>query len=221
MNGKYELVIFDMDGTILYTLDDICDGVNASLSKHGLPVRTKDEIRRHIGNGIRHEIESSVPEGTKESMIDAVFHDFHAWYEIHCNDRTRPYDGIVELLEDLKQAGIHCAVVSNKADYAVKALNEIYFKGLLEAGVGEKDGIARKPAPDEVDEVLRLLNMERIRAVYIGDSEVDIETAANAGMDCIGVSWGYRDRKWLQECGAEVIVDDVSQLRQLLLGESL
>ena len=221
MNGKYELVIFDMDGTILHTLDDICDGVNASLSKHGLPVRTKDEIRRHIGNGIRHEIESSVPEGTKESMIDAVFHDFHAWYEIHCNDRTRPYDGIVELLEDLKQAGIHCAVVSNKADYAVKALNEIYFKGLLEAGVGEKDGIARKPAPDEVDEVLRLLNMERNRAVYIGDSEVDIETAANAGMDCIGVSWGYRDRKWLQECGAEVIVDDVSQLRQLLLGESL
>lgn len=221
MNGKYELVIFDMDGTILYTLDDICDGVNASLSKHGLPVRTKDEIRRHIGNGIRHEIESSVPEGTKESMIDAVFHDFHAWYEIHCNDRTRPYDGIVELLEDLKQAGIHCAVVSNKADYAVKALNEIYFKGLLEAGVGEKDGIARKPAPDEVDEVLRLLNMERNRAVYIGDSEIDIETAANAGMDCIGVSWGYRDRKWLQECGAEVIVDDVSQLRQLLLGESL
>lgn len=221
MNGKYELVIFDMDGTILYTLDDICDGVNASLSKHGLPVRTKDEIRRHIGNGIRHEIESSVPEGTKESMIDAVFHDFHAWYEIHCNDRTRPYDGIVELLEDLKQAGIHCAVVSNKADYAVKALNEIYFKGLLEAGVGEKDGIARKPAPDEVDEVLRLLNMERNRAVYIGDSEVDIETAANAGMDCIGVSWGYRDRKWLQECGVEVIVDDVSQLRQLLLGESL
>ena len=221
MNGKYELVIFDMDGTILYTLDDICDGVNASLSKHGLPVRTKDEIRRHIGNGIRHEIESSVPEGTKESMIDAVFHDFHAWYEIHYNDRTRPYDGIVELLEDLKQAGIHCAVVSNKADYAVKALNEIYFKGLLEAGVGEKDGIARKPAPDEVDEVLRLLNMERNRAVYIGDSEVDIETAANAGMDCIGVSWGYRDRKWLQECGAEVIVDDVSQLRQLLLGESL
>ena len=210
-----------MDGTILYTLDDICDGVNVSLSKHGLPVRTKDEIRRHIGNGIRHEIESSVPEGTKESMIDAVFHDFHAWYEIHCNDRTRPYDGIVELLEDLKQAGIHCAVVSNKADYAVKALNEIYFKGLLEAGVGEKDGIARKPAPDEVDEVLRLLNMERNRAVYIGDSEVDIETAANAGMDCIGVSWGYRDRKWLQECGAEVIVDDVSQLRQLLLGESL
>lgn len=202
-------------------MDDICDGVNASLSKHGLPVRTKDEIRRHIGNGIRHEIESSVPEGTKESMIDAVFHDFHAWYEIHCNDRTRPYDGIVELLEDLKQAGIHCAVVSNKADYAVKALNEIYFKGLLEAGVGEKDGIARKPAPDEVDEVLRLLNMERNRAVYIGDSEVDIETAANAGMDCIGVSWGYRDRKWLQECGAEVIVDDVSQLRQLLLGESL
>ena len=221
MNGKDELVIFDMDGTILYTLDDICDGVNASLSKHGLPVRTKDEIRRHIGNGIRHEIESSVPEGTKESMIDAVFHDFHAWYEIHCNDRTRPYDGIVELLEDLKQAGIHCAVVSNKADYAVKELNEIYFKGLLEAGVGEKDGIARKPAPDEVDEVLRLLNMERNRAVYIGDSEVDIETAANAGMDCIGVSWGYRDRKWLQECGAEVIVDDVSQLRQLLLGESL
>ena len=127
----------------------------------------------------------------------------------------------MELLEDLKQAGIHCAVVSNKADYAVKALNEIYFKGLLEAGVGEKDGIARKPAPDEVDEVLRLLNMERNRAVYIGDSEVDIETAANAGMDCIGVSWGYRDRKWLQECGAEVIVDDVSQLRQLLLGESL
>ena len=221
MERKYELVIFDIDGTILYTLDDICDGVNTALEKHGLPVRSKDEIRRHIGNGIRHEIESSVPQGTDESTIDAVFHDFHAWYQIHCNDATRPYDGIVELLQELRNAGIHCAVVSNKADYAVKALNDIYFKGLLEAGVGEKDGIARKPAPDEVNEVLRLLDIDKKKAVYIGDSEVDIETAANAQMDCIAVAWGYRDHKWLQECGAEVIVDDVNQLKSLLLNESL
>ena len=221
MERKYELVIFDMDGTILYTLDDICNGVNAALEKHGLPKRSKDEVRRHIGNGIRHEIESSVPQGTPESVIDAVFHDFHAWYQIHCNDSTRPYEGIIELLQRLKEEGMHSAVVSNKADYAVKALNEIYFNGLLEAGVGEKEGIARKPAPDEVNEVLRLLDMYKKKAVYIGDSEVDIETAENAGMDCIGVSWGYRDRKWLQECGAKVIVDDVNQLAQLLLGKSL
>lgn len=206
-----------MDGTILYTLDDICNGVNEALVRHGLPRRDIDSIRRNIGHGIRHEIESSVPEGTDESVIDAVFHDFHAWYEVHCNDNTRPYEGIVELLQSLKEEGIRCAVVSNKADYAVKALSDIHFRGLMEASVGEMEGIARKPAPDEVDEVLRLTGVDRKKAVYIGDSEVDIETARNAGMDCIAVSWGYRDRWMLEASGAKVIVDNVEQLKHLLL----
>lgn len=217
MIRKYELAVFDMDGTILYTLDDICNGVNEALVRHGLPRRDIDSIRRNIGHGIRHEIESSVPKGTDESVIDAVFHDFHAWYEVHCNDNTRPYDGIVELLQSLKEEGIRCAVVSNKADYAVKALSDIHFRGLMEASVGEMEGIARKPAPDEVDEVLRLTGVDRKKAVYIGDSEVDIETARNAGMDCIAVSWGYRDRWMLEASGAEVIADNVEQLKHLLL----
>lgn len=217
MTRKYELAVFDMDGTILYTLDDICNGVNEALVRHGLPRRDIDSIRRNIGHGIRHEIESSVPEGTDESVIDAVFHDFHAWYEVHCNDNTRPYEGIVELLQSLKEEGIRCAVVSNKADYAVKALSDIHFRGLMEASVGEMEGIARKPAPDEVDEVLRLTGVDRKKAVYIGDSEVDIETARNAGMDCIAVSWGYRDRWMLEASGAKVIVDNVEQLKHLLL----
>lgn len=217
MIRKYELAVFDMDGTILYTLDDICNGVNEALVRHGLPRRDIDSIRRNIGHGIRHEIESSVPEGTDESVIDAVFHDFHAWYEVHCNDNTRPYEGIVELLQSLKEEGIRCAVVSNKADYAVKALSDIHFRGLMEASVGEMEGIARKPAPDEVDEVLRLTGVDRKKAVYIGDSEVDIETARNAGMDCIAVSWGYRDRWMLEASGAEVIADNVEQLKHLLL----
>ena len=217
MIRKYELAVFDMDGTILYTLDDICNGVNETLVRHGLPRRDIDSIRRNIGHGIRHEIESSVPEGTDESVIDAVFHDFHAWYEVHCNDNTRPYEGIVELLQSLKEEGIRCAVVSNKADYAVKALSDIHFRGLMEASVGEMEGIARKPAPDEVDEVLRLIGVDRKKAVYIGDSEVDIETARNAGMDCIAVSWGYRDRWMLEASGAKVIADNVEQLKHLLL----
>lgn len=217
MIRKYELAVFDMDGTILYTLDDICNGVNEALVRHGLPRRDIDSIRRNIGHGIRHEIESSVPKGTDESVIDAVFHDFHAWYEVHCNDNTRPYEGIVELLQSLKEEGIRCAVVSNKADYAVKALSDIHFRGLMEASVGEMEGIARKPAPDEVDEVLRLTGVDRKKAVYIGDSEVDIETARNAGMDCIAVSWGYRDRWMLEASGAKVIVDNVEQLKHLLL----
>ena len=217
MIRKYELAVFDMVGTILYTLDDICNGVNEALVRHGLPRRDIDSIRRNIGHGIRHEIESSVPEGTDESVIDAVFHDFHAWYEVHCNDNTRPYEGIVELLQSLKEEGIRCAVVSNKADYAVKALSDIHFRGLMEASVGEMEGIARKPAPDEVDEVLRLIGVDRKKAVYIGDSEVDIETARNAGMDCIAVSWGYRDRWMLEASGAKVIADNVEQLKHLLL----
>ena len=217
MTRKYELAVFDMDGTILYTLDDICNGVNEALVRHGLPRRDIDSIRRNIGHGIRHEIESSVPEGTDESVIDAVFHDFHAWYEVHCNDNTRPYEGIVELLQSLKEEGIRCAVVSNKADYAVKALSDIHFRGLMEASVGEMEGIARKPAPDEVDEVLRLIGVDIKKAVYIGDSEVDIETARNAGMDCIAVSWGYRDRWMLEASGAKVIADNVEQLKHLLL----
>ena len=138
-------------------------------------------------------------------------------YEVHCNDNTRPYEGIVELLQSLKEEGIRCAVVSNKADYAVKALSDIHFRGLMEASVGEMEGIARKPAPDEVDEVLRLIGVDRKKAVYIGDSEVDIETARNAGMDCIAVSWGYRDRWMLEVSGAKVIADNVEQLKHLLL----
>ena len=218
MIRKYELAVFDMDGTILYTLDDICNGVNEALVRHGLPRRDIDSIRRNIGHGIRHEIESSVPEGTDESVIDAVFHDFHAWYEVHCNDNTRPYEGIVELLQSLKEEGIRCAVVSNKADYAVQALCRQYFPGQFDMAVGQREGIRSKPAPDSVYAVLRRLAIDPDRAVFIGDSDVDVETAQNAGLPCWAVDWGYRDRAVLEAAGATAVFSNAAALQQALLG---
>ncbi len=214
---KYRCAIFDMDGTTLYTLQDRSDGVNFSLRKNGLPERQIAEIRRFVGNGIHREIEQAVPEGSSEAVIQKVFDDFNGWYAKHCYDHTKPYDGILLLLSHLRSAGMKTAIVSNKGDYAVQILDEKYFSGLIDAGVGEKQGIARKPAPDTVNAVLDSLQIDRNEAVYIGDSEVDLETAANAGMDCIIVTWGYRDEDFLRSRGAELLVHTPEELEKVLL----
>ena len=216
---RYKYVIFDLDGTILDTLDDLADATNAALKASGYPGRTRDEVRRFVGNGIRKLIERAVPSGTDEEGIVRTHEAFTAYYSVHCKDKTKPYEGIPELVRALKEKGIRSAVVSNKADYGVKALCEEYFEGLFDMSVGEREGIRKKPAPDSVFEAMRVMGADRESTVYIGDSDVDIMTAKNSGIDCIGVSYGFRGREFLISHGAEVIADTVDDLYKLLLEE--
>jgi len=184
---QYQLAIFDMDGTILNTLQDLTNSLNAALAKSGYPQHTAEEVRFFVGNGIRKLIERGVPAGTPVEQIDTVHHDFTAHYQVHCADTTQPYDGIPELLQTLRRAGCKTAVVSNKADYAVQELCKQYFDGMFDFAVGEREQILKKPAPDSVNEVLQKLQIDRRQAVYIGDSDVYIQTAKNAAMDGIFV----------------------------------
>lgn len=207
-----------MDGTLLYTLEDLTDGLNHALQLNGFPTKTMKEVRSYVGNGIRNEVRCSLPDDTDASIQQKVYEDFSAYYNVHCNDHTRPYEGILDLLRKLRNNGVLTAVVSNKGDYAVQELDKQYFDGLLDAGAGEREdeGIAKKPAPDTVNAVLKKLHVERKDAVYVGDSEVDIKTALNAHMDSIIVDWGYRDRSDLIKDGAEKIVSTPEELYECL-----
>ncbi|MCK9171258.1 MAG: HAD-IIIA family hydrolase [Treponema sp.] len=216
---KYSAAIFDMDGTILNTLDDLADAANYALSANGMPVRTTDEVRLFVGNGVRKLIERAVPSGTDVSGIAKVYADFSSYYAAHCADRTMPYEGMHELLAVIRSAGIKTAVVSNKDDYAVQTLARVYFPALFDAVAGVHEGIKRKPAPDTVFEVMKRLNVTKEQCIYIGDSEVDIETSQNAGIPCISVSWGFKGRDFLEEHGAHIIADTVPELTDLLLRE--
>ena len=209
---KHSLAIFDLDGTILYTLVDLKNSMNFTLKKFGFPERTLDEVRRFVGNGIKNLIIRAAPKGTDEKTIDEMFEVFNEHYAVHCNDNTKSYDGIDELLKKLKEQKVKTAVVSNKADYAVQTLVKKYFDGLFDYTVGEKQGVRKKPCPDSVNEVLRVLDTPKEAAVYIGDSEVDVATAKNAQMDCIAVDWGFRDREVLINSGATLIVSDAAAL---------
>lgn len=215
---RYKLAIFDLDGTILNTLEDLADSLNYALEESGYPKRTIDEVRQFVGNGIRKLMERGVPKGTSKEAVDQVHERFTGHYKVHCADKTRPYDGIMEMLQDLRRAGCQTAVVSNKADYGVQELCGQYFKGMFDVAVGERPGILKKPAPDSVNEVLRLLDTDRQDAVYIGDSEVDIETAANAGMDHIIVDWGFRDEEFLKARGAKRMVSNPGEIEKIVLG---
>jgi phosphoglycolate phosphatase len=206
LNSKYKAAIFDLDGTILDTLEDLTDAVNYALIENGQPGRSIDEVRRFVGNGIKNLIARAVQPGTDKESEEKIYADFMKYYKVHCADKTRPYKGIPELLTELKAKGIRIAVVSNKADSAVRSLCEQYFDGLFDYYVGEREGLAKKPAPDSVNEVLRKLKLDVSEAVYIGDSEVDIETAENVGMELIIVSWGFRGEEYLKSCGAGTIV---------------
>ena len=213
----YKLVIFDLDGTILNTLEDLADATNYALGKHGCPLRTIEEVRRFVGNGIRKLIERAVPAGMTEQEIDGVHQTFSDYYQQHCADKTCPYEGILPLLQRLRAAGCLTAVVSNKADVAVQPLCRQYYEGLFDYAVGEREGIRRKPAPDAVLEVLRRLEVDAADAIYIGDSEVDIQTAANAGLDCIVVTWGFRDRAYLEGQGGRRFVDSPEEIDDIVL----
>lgn len=216
---KKDTVIFDLDGTLLDTLDDLKNSVNYALESNGYPARTKDEVRQFVGNGILLLMQRALPSGQENPDFDKVFASFKEHYGIHCNDLTKPYDGIMELLELFKEKGVKMAIVSNKADFAVKELSEIYFKGIIPVAIGEKEseGIRKKPAPDTVMEALRQLGSTTEKAVYVGDSEVDLATAENCGMDCILCEWGFREREKLEELGGKVFVKKPSEIADILL----
>ena len=214
---KYRFLFFDLDGTLLNTLDDLRDAVNTILVRHQMPEITPEQTAAFVGNGAGHLIHCAVPEGTPEEQEKKILAEYRQYYQEHCQVRTAPYSGIPEMLERLKEAGCVMAVVSNKPDAAVKELNRHFFKGLLDSAIGESAEIRRKPAPDTVFEAMRQTGAEQSSSVYIGDSEVDIETARNAGLPCISVSWGFRNKQELEAAGAQVIAGNAEELEQLLM----
>ena len=203
---EYDSYIFDLDGTLLDTLDDLAASTNYALRYHQMAERTLDEVRRFVGNGVAMLIKRAVPEVTSPEHEAQVLATFRQHYLVHGQDRTKPYRGIMELLEELRRRGKRVAVVSNKFCAATEELCRHYFGELVEVAIGEREGIRRKPAPDTVEEALRQLDMTAATAVYIGDSEVDIATAANSGLPCISVLWGFRDRDFLLSHGAQCLV---------------
>lgn len=213
---QYRTVIFDMDGTILDTLEDMKNSINWALGTAGFPLRSIEEVRRFVGNGNHVLAERAVPEGTSRAQVEEVFQNFHRHYRIHCMDHTKPYDGILPLIERLRRQNRQTAVVSNKADYAVKELSQRFFLGLFDASVGEREQIRRKPWPDSVEAVMASLGASRQSTVYVGDSEVDIETAKNAGIPCISVDWGFRTKHFLQVHGAVRIAENMDELAHMI-----
>ena len=215
-----ETVVFDLDGTLLDTLCDLHLSTNAALAAHGMPPRTIDEVRRFVGNGIALLIHRAVPEGTPAEVEAAVLDSFRAHYGAHCEDHTAPYPGIRELLASLRAAGLGLAVVSNKADFAVQELVERQFPGTFDAVLGENEaaGISKKPAPAMVEAALARMGRGRDGMVYVGDSEVDVQTAANVGCPCLSCTWGFRTRDELTAAGATTFVDTPEELAEVLLG---
>lgn len=209
---QYDTYIFDLDGTLLSTLDDLAASTNYALRQHGMPEHTLDEVRWMVGNGVRLLIERATPGGASNPQFDSVFAAFRSHYVEHSLDTTRPYPGIMEMLTELKRRGRRIAVVSNKFYAATQELCHHFFGDTVEVAIGERENIRRKPAPDTVIEALRQLGVGSEGAVYVGDSEVDVETARNSGLPCISVLWGFRDRDFLTEHGATTFVTSPEEI---------
>jgi phosphoglycolate phosphatase len=211
-------IIFDLDGTLLDTLADLAASANYALKEMGFPERTLEEVRRFVGNGVAVLIGRCLPEDSNEEICRKTLAIFKDHYERHCNDQTRPYDGIGALIRSLQDKGMKLAIVSNKPDSAVKDLTSIYFQGEISVAIGENEegGIKKKPAPDTVFKALNILGSSSREAYYVGDSEVDIQTAANAGMDAILCAWGFRDEDYLRSMGAETIIHHPEELLDIL-----
>lgn len=205
--NKINTVVFDMDGTTLDTLIDLAGAVNYVLKKYNMPTHEPNEFRQFFGNGIKYAFKCAVPKGTPLEVIDEMLPTFKSYYDIHCLDNTRPYNGILELMKVLKKHQYKIAIVSNKIDSAVQELHQRFFKDYVDIAIGEKPGIARKPAPDMVDEVLSKLGSQKDEAVYIGDSEVDYQTAINSNLSCILVLWGFRDKEQLKDFDAKFAIN--------------
>ncbi len=213
---RYDAAIFDLDGTLLDTIDDLKNSINHALSVCGYPPRTRAEVLAFVGNGVPRLVELAVPPGTPADRRQAVLDAMNAHYAAHCAQLTRPYPGVTDVLRTLRAAGVRVAVVSNKPDYGVQELCARYFPGLLDSAVGMREGIRKKPYPDAVEAALAAFGVPPERAVYIGDSEVDVQTAKNAHTALISVDWGFRTHAQLVEAGAEHIVSDADALLALL-----
>ncbi len=212
---KYKTVLFDLDGTLLDTLEDMADALNRIMRKYGLPERTLKEVRSFVGNGARRLIELAA-EGVDDETLEQILADYKEDYDRNYLIKTAPYPGILELLKTLRESGVKTGVVSNKPDSTVQELSEALFQDLADVSVGEKTGIRRKPAPDTVLAAMEQLGSTKEDTVYVGDSEVDIATARAAGIPCISVTWGFRDRDMLIEAGAQTFADSSEELLKLL-----
>lgn len=211
-----DTVIFDLDGTLLYTIEDLAASTNYALKKHGMPERSLEEITAFVGNGVAKLMERAVAEGTTPEQTEQLLAEFKEHYSVHSLDHTRPYDGITDMLTGLKQRGYKLAVVSNKLESATRNLCEQFFPGLMDAVVGDNPQMAKKPEADMVNAVLYKLNSSRATAVYVGDSEVDIATAANAGMRLIMVEWGFRKRADMEKLGAQCFIHKADEIYSVL-----
>ena len=210
----YQTYIFDLDGTLLDTLGDLAAAVNYALRTHGMPEHSIDDVRRFVGNGVRKLMERAVPDGEAHPDFEAAFATFREYYMHHSLDTTKPYEGIPEALNVLKSKGCRLAVVSNKMMAATQELCRYFFPDTIEVAIGENEaaGIRKKPAPDTVIAALKALGVGQEGAVYVGDSDVDIETARNSGLPCISVLWGFRDREFLLHHGATTFISSPSEL---------
>ncbi|WP_297252959.1 HAD family hydrolase [Prevotella sp.] len=208
----YNTYIFDLDGTLLSTLGDLAASCNYALRTNGLPERTIDEVRQFVGNGVKKLMERAIPGGLDNYKFDKTYADFRQHYMQHNLDTTKPYDGVMEMLEELRKRGKKVAVVSNKFYAATQELCRYFFGDLVPVAIGEREDIRKKPAPDTVLEAMRQLGVTAERAVYIGDSDVDIDTARNSGMPCISVLWGFRDKEFLLEHGAKTLVSTPEEI---------
>lgn len=214
----YNTVIFDLDGTLLNTIDDLADAVNYVQKKYELELHSVELVRQHVGNGIRNLMIRSVPQGEQNPKFEEMFDCFREYYQKHCQIKTTAYPGIMDLLKELHHRGIKMAIVSNKAHLAVEELNEIYFKKYIDIAVGENEdaGIQKKPAPDMVNLALEKLESKKSEVIYVGDSEVDYATAVNSGLECVLCSWGFRERSLLESFEPLAIIDAPEMLLEIL-----
>ena len=208
----FETYIFDLDGTLLSTLNDLAASTNYALRWAGMPERSVEEIRMFVGNGVKLLMERAIPDGINNPKFEETYAKFREHYMEHNLDTTRPYDGIPELLRELKGRGKKLAIVSNKFYAATQELAKYFFADTIEIAIGERDNIRKKPAPDTVLEALKQLNASKAGAVYIGDSDVDIMTAKNCELPCISVLWGFRDKEFLIKHGGKIFVDKPSEI---------
>jgi len=210
----YKTYIFDLDGTLLDTLTDLAASCNYALRTHGMPEHSIDDVRRFVGNGVRLLMERAIPDGAANPDFDETFATFRQHYMHHSLDTTRPYPGIMDTLAELKSRGCRLAVVSNKMMAATVDLCRHFFPDTIEVAIGEHEaeGIRKKPAPDTVFAALQQLGVEKEGAVYVGDSDVDLATARNAGLPCISVLWGFRNRDFLKQHGAKTFISAPSEL---------
>ena len=211
---KYNTVLFDLDGTLLDTLGDLQLGVNLTLQRHGYPPRTLEEIRAFVGNGARQLMHLALPEGAAEEALETILAEYLDWYAVNFCVKAAPYAGVKAVVDTLVQKGVKVAIVSTKPDATTKKLGEMFFPGL--PAFGQRDDVPKKPAPEMVWKALETLGADAESAVYVGDSEVDVQTARNAGLPLVAVSWGFRTVEQLTEAGAQTIVHTAEKLLSAL-----